>query len=158
MRSKRSRSFVPQSPAKDAAIAYPRRSSLAEIQDLSKRWQKEQNLAYHFWQRWCKEYFPSIVKALQWYGKTHDIPVGQLVYLSNTKEWQVTRKNFCTEPRSKWKDTSWWFEDQLRNNQTSSDKAPSYLTGAPMGGRPFLILFSKFLFGPYCQNYHLVHF
>lgn len=53
----------------------------AEEHHLGRRWQHSQRLVDHFWNRWLKEYLPTLVKNTKWFGPGDPVTVGQLVYL-----------------------------------------------------------------------------
>ena len=54
---------------------------------LRKRWRQTQQLSEQFWNRWQKEYLPSLTKRSKWLNDNNSIKVGELadccLYLTN---------------------------------------------------------------------------
>jgi len=48
---------------------------------LKKQWRIAQRLADMFWQRWLKEYLPSLVKRSKWFDKAEPVKVGDFVLI-----------------------------------------------------------------------------
>lgn len=45
------------------------------------RWQLEQRLTQHFWQRWCSEYLSRLQQRPKWLNKSRNIEVNNLVLI-----------------------------------------------------------------------------
>ena len=47
--------------------------------NLRKRWKQTQELSTQFWNRWQREYLPSLTKRAKWYDDNNGIKIGELV-------------------------------------------------------------------------------
>ncbi|XP_074657307.1 uncharacterized protein LOC141910513 [Tubulanus polymorphus] len=57
-----------------------------------RRWKQAQTLADHFWQRWRKEYVPTLIRRSKWTRQTRNLEIGDVVLVVDDR---------C--PRSYWK-------------------------------------------------------
>ena len=46
-----------------------------------KQWRKAQHLADHFWQRWLKEYLPTLTRRTKWHQRTTPVKKGDIVII-----------------------------------------------------------------------------
>ncbi|XP_074029231.1 uncharacterized protein [Leptinotarsa decemlineata] len=53
--------------------------------DLKKRWQFSQQLAEHFWNRWIREYIPTLTKRCKWFQEKKNVAKGDIVILMDNK-------------------------------------------------------------------------
>ncbi len=56
----------------------------SDIGDLRKRWRRVQELIRHFWQRWLKEWLPSLSVRKKWETVHRDFAVGDIVLVMST--------------------------------------------------------------------------
>ena len=63
--------------------------------DDRKRWKQVQALTTQFWQRWMKEYVPTITTRSKWYGDGATVKAGEVVVLKEMKTekgvWPIVR-------------------------------------------------------------------
>ena len=52
--------------------------------NLKKRWRRVQELIRHFWQRWLKEWIPSLNSRKKWNSEKDDFKVGDVVLVLST--------------------------------------------------------------------------
>ena len=52
--------------------------------NLKKRWRRVQELIRHFWQRWLKEWIPSLNYRKKWNNEKDDFKVGDVVLALST--------------------------------------------------------------------------
>ena len=48
---------------------------------LRKRWRQAQQLADHFWQRWVREYLPTLAKRTKWQAEAKNVREGDVVII-----------------------------------------------------------------------------
>lgn len=58
---------------------------------LRQNWRKAQHLANLFWQRWLKEYLPTITRRTKWFTPTKNVAIGDIVIIVDG-----------TQPRNTW--------------------------------------------------------
>ena len=66
--------------------SYPRKPVTDRL-TISERWEKCQQATQHFWDRWSREYLQSLQKATKWHKKTKNFKIGDLVMLTDGKEF-----------------------------------------------------------------------
>lgn len=63
--------------------------------NVRKRWRRVQELVRHFWQRWIKEWLPSISSTRKWKNATADLKVGEVVLVMSSDHqrghWKLGR-------------------------------------------------------------------
>ena len=69
-----------------AARAYPRKK-VESNPTILERWKKCQQAAQHFWDRWSQEYIQNLQKAVKWQKQSRNYKVGDLVMLTDGKEF-----------------------------------------------------------------------
>ena len=67
-----------------AAPSYPAGTSSDDM-DLRKRWQYAQKLADHFWQRWAREYLPTLAQRAKWHKSSTDVQIGDIVIIADNQ-------------------------------------------------------------------------
>ena len=61
-----------------ATPSYPTGAFSAHV-DLKKRWHHAQKLADHFWQRWVREYLPTLTQRTKWHKSSANVETGDVV-------------------------------------------------------------------------------
>ena len=69
-----------------AARAYPRKK-VESNPTILERWKKCQQAAQHFRDRWSQEYLQNLQKAVKWHKQSRNYKVGDLVMLTDGKEF-----------------------------------------------------------------------
>lgn len=59
--------------------------------DISKRWRYSQKLADLFWNRWVKEYLPTLTKRTKWFQEKIPLKIGEIVVIMDN---QLPRNNW----------------------------------------------------------------
>ena len=54
-----------------------------ETKNLRKRFEFVQMLVNHFWKRFVREYFPTLIRRAKWQQKTRQLQIGDIVLLVN---------------------------------------------------------------------------
>ena len=65
-----------------ATPSYPV-GNLAQESSLRKRWKQAQKLADHFWERWVREYLPTLVKRTKWREEVKNVQEGDVVIIAD---------------------------------------------------------------------------
>ena len=84
-----------------ATPSYPTGTCSADDVSMRKRWQYAQKLADHFWQRWIREYLPTLARRPKWRTKTGNLQVGDIVIVADERHprglWPkgVVERVFC---------------------------------------------------------------
>ncbi|XP_058824211.1 uncharacterized protein LOC131684935 [Topomyia yanbarensis] len=79
--------FLRGPPSKQRNVTSPPPHPAEALRDTYKR---TQQLASELWQRWIREYVPSINQRTRWFGETKPLKAGDLVYIvegNNRKCW-----------------------------------------------------------------------
>ena len=69
-----------------SARAYPRKP-VTSNPTILQRWEKCLQASQHFWSRWSQEYLQQLQKATKWHKKKKNFEVGDLVMLTDGKEF-----------------------------------------------------------------------
>ena len=69
-----------------SARAYPRKP-VTSNPTILQRWEKCLQASQHFWERWSHEYLQHLQKATKWHKKTKNYAVGDMVMLTDGKEF-----------------------------------------------------------------------
>ena len=67
-----------------ATPSYPTGSSPGDM-DLRKRWHYAQRLADHFWQRWVREYLPTLAQRTKWHNPSRNAQIGDVVIIADNQ-------------------------------------------------------------------------
>ncbi|XP_062699634.1 uncharacterized protein LOC115257830 [Aedes albopictus] len=64
----------------------PFRTPISLAEELKSSYKRSQALAKELWNRWCKEYFPTLNQRSKWYEESRTLEVGDLVLVMDTKD------------------------------------------------------------------------
>lgn len=69
----------------------PFRTPISLAEELRSTYKRSQYLAKELWNRWCKEYFPTLNKRSKWYEDSRVIQVGDLVLVMDNNDGNTVR-------------------------------------------------------------------